>query len=149
FYIISARVLQNSPHGEGGLVIKPQNDSKDSKSLIIDVPGETQDAINQLSSGQLMVVSLAFFLALNIRDRDAGAKLLLIDDPVQDMDALNSHALVDVLRREFTGKDDNYQLVASTSSDIQMNLMKYKMHLPGKSIIKVQDKFFGTTIKEV
>lgn len=142
FYIISARVLQNSPHGEGGLVIKPQG-GETGKSLIIDIPGETQDAINQLSSGQLMVVSLAFFLALNIQTRRNGAKLLLIDDPIQDMDALNSHALIDVLRREFTGKDDGYQLIASTSSDMLMNLMKYKMHLTSDSIINVQDIFFS------
>jgi exonuclease SbcC len=150
FYVISARILQNSPHGEGGLVIKPQKDDDNSKSLIVGVPGETQDAVNQLSSGQLMVVALAFFLALNIRNRGSNAaKLLLLDDPVQDMDSLNSHALVDVLRREFTSESHKYQLITSTSSDIQMNLMKYKMRLSGDSIFKVQDRFFSVKEKDV
>ena len=82
------------------------------------------DAINQLSTGQLAVVSLAFTLSLNTMFKlSDNLNFLMIDDPVQDMDAMNVLSFIEILRH---GIIDKYQIILSTYSDLNALFMGYK-----------------------
>ena len=82
-----------------------------------------QDAMYQLSSGQIAIISFAFTLSLNTTFKISDdLKILIIDDPIQDMDAMNVYALIDMLRHSLL----NYQIIMSTHSDSSAMFIKYK-----------------------
>lgn len=139
FYIYTAKILQNYQQGMGVFLSTNENDAirflTDSTS--------NHDAIHHLSSGQLAVVSLAFTLAINkTYNISKNLKYLVIDDPIQEMDALNVHAFVELIRHEFL---EDYQLIFSTHSDSNSLYMKYKFEKfinQNVSLISVQSEFF-------
>lgn len=140
FYIYSAKILQNYQQGMG--VFLATNENNDSIRFLTD-PTTDHDAMHHLSSGQLSVTSLAFTLAINktysISDE---LKFLLIDDPIQEMDSLNIHSFIELIRHEFV---DDYQLIFSTHSDMNALYIKYKLEkLKNRPVelINVQTEFF-------
>jgi exonuclease SbcC len=144
FYLYTSKILQNSPQCDG-IFMHSQNDSK--TIVFTTARGETLDAAHQLSSGQLVVVSMAFYLAMNTVYPQKSTKLMLIDDPIQDLDVLNIHSLTELLRRKFIG---DYQLIMSTHNEFDINYMRYKF---GTAISKdrinnidVQELFFNTDL---
>jgi exonuclease SbcC len=81
------------------------------------------DVVHHLSSGQLAVVSLAFCLALNkVYSISKGFRFLAIDDPVQTMDDINIHALIELIRHDFS----DYQIILSTHEDDISSYINYK-----------------------
>ena len=144
FYLYTSKILQNSPQCDG-IFMHSQNDSK--TIVFTTARGETLDAAHQLSSGQLVVVSMAFYLAMNTVYPQKSTKLMLIDDPIQDLDVLNIHSLTELLRRKFIG---NYQLIMSTHNEFDINYMRYKFGTAiSKDRIKnidVQELFFNTAL---
>jgi exonuclease SbcC len=140
FYVYSAKILQNTPQCQGVFMVT-QSDS----GTIVFTPerGATHDILGQLSSGQLVVVSMAFYLAMNTVFSDHRTGLMAIDDPVQDLDALNIHSLTELMRREFIGQ---YQVIMSTHNDQDVNYMRYKFStaVGSENIrnINVQQLFF-------
>lgn len=143
FYLYSSKILQNSPQCTGIFM----HSQRESKTVVFTTArGETLDAAHQLSSGQLVVVSMAFYLAMNTVYPQKSTKLMLIDDPIQDMDVLNVHSLTELLRRKFIG---DYQLIMSTHNELDINYMRYKFSTAiSKDKIKninVQELFFNTT----
>src|SRR5699024_5706830 len=85
FYIYTAKILQNYQQGMG--VFLSTSEKRDAIRFLTD-PTTNHDAIHHLSSGQLTVVSLAFTLAINkTYNISDNLKILMIDDPVQEMDA--------------------------------------------------------------
>lgn len=141
FYIYTAKMLQNYQQGMG--VFLSTSGGRDTIRFLTD-PTTDHDAIHHLSSGQLAVVSLAFTLAINkTYNISDNLKFLTIDDPVQEMDALNVHSFVELVRHEFL-KD--YQFIFSTHSDMNALYMKYKFEKVNKkevSLINVQNEFFN------
>lgn len=139
FYIYTAKILQNYQQGMGIFLSTNENDAI---RFLTDSTSD-HDAIHHLSSGQLAVVSLAFTLAINkTYNISNNLKFLAIDDPIQEMDALNVHAFVELIRHEFL-KD--YQLIFSTHSDSNSLYMKYKLEKfmsQNVSLISVQSEFF-------
>jgi exonuclease SbcC len=119
FYVYSAKILQNNPNGQG-IFIKTDSDS--STIVFCANASTSHDALHQLSSGQLAVVSMAFHLSMNAVYTTKSLNLLIIDDPIQDMDSLNVHSFSELLRREFA-KD--YQIIMSTHDDLDMQYLKY------------------------
>ena len=82
------------------------------------------DAMNQLSTGQLAVVSLAFTLSLNTMFKlSDNLNFLMIDDPIQDMDAMNVLSFIEILRH---GIIEKYQIILSTYCDQNALFMGYK-----------------------
>ena len=76
-------------------------------------------------------------------------KLLAIDDPVQDMDSLNVHTFIELLRHEFG--DDKYQIVTATHNDEQAMYLRYKLNQYSQTkaeTINVQDTFFKPKLIE-
>ncbi|OZU88230.1 hypothetical protein CIL03_11285 [Virgibacillus indicus] len=140
FYIYTAKMLQNYQQGMG--VFLSTSDGKDAIRFLTD-PTTDHDATHHLSSGQLAVVSLAFTLAINkTYNISDNLKFLTIDDPIQEMDALNVHSFIELIRHEFL-KD--YQFIFSTHSDMNALYMKYKFEKIDKkevSLINVQNEFF-------
>ena len=145
FFIYSAKMLQNYQQGLGIFLTYNKttidkeetttdeatgNQVKTIKKItktIIRFKSDSNndhDAINQLSTGQLAVVSLAFTLSLNTMFKlSDNLNFLMIDDPVQDMDAMNVLSFIEILRH---GIIDKYQIILSTYSDLNALFMGYK-----------------------
>ncbi|MFA9413041.1 MULTISPECIES: AAA family ATPase [unclassified Streptococcus] len=128
FFIYSAKMLQNYQQGMGiFLTYRKATDSSDEKTAIIRFksdPNNDHDVMNQLSTGQLAVVSLAFTLSLNTMFKlSDNLNFLMIDDPIQDMDAMNVLSFIEILRH---GIIDKYQIILSTYSDYNALFMGYK-----------------------
>lgn len=127
FFIYSAKMLQNYQQGLGiFLTYKKATENSEEKAIIRfkSDPENDHDAMNQLSTGQLAVVSLAFTLSLNTMFKlSENLNFLMIDDPIQDMDAMNVLSFIEILRH---GIIDKYQIVLSTYSDHNALFMGYK-----------------------
>ncbi len=127
FFIYSAKMLQNYQQGLGiFLTYKKATENSENKAIIRfkSDPENDHDAMNQLSTGQLAVVSLAFTLALNTMFKlSDNLNFLMIDDPIQDMDAMNVLSFIEILRH---GIIDKYQIILSTYSDQNALFMGYK-----------------------
>lgn len=128
FFIYSAKMLQNYQQGMGiFLTYKKTNEDDATKKMIIRFKSDSSsdhDAMNQLSTGQLAVVSLAFTLSLNTMFKlSDNLNFLMIDDPIQDMDAMNVLSFIEILRH---GIIDRYQIILSTYSDQNALFMGYK-----------------------
>lgn len=140
FYIYTAKILQNYQQGMG--VFLSTSEDKDAIRFLTDISTD-HDATHHLSSGQLAVVSLAFTLAINkTYNISDNLKFLAIDDPIQEMDALNIHSFIELIRHEFL---EEYQMVFSTHSDTNALYMKYKFEKMTNrpvSMINVQKEFF-------
>ena len=111
-FIYSAKMLQNYQQGLGiFLTYKKTMEASNEKAIIRfkTDPNNDHDAMNQLSTGQLAVVSLAFTLSLNTMFKlSDNLKFLMIDDPIQDMDAMNVLSFIEILRH---GIIDRYQII--------------------------------------
>lgn len=129
FFIYSAKMLQNYQQGLGiFLTYKKTIGNNDEKTAVIRFksdPSNDHDVMNQLSTGQLAVVSLAFTLSLNTMFKlSDNLNFLMIDDPIQDMDAMNVLSFIEILRH---GIIDSYQIILSTYSDHNALFMGYKL----------------------
>ncbi|QLB12734.1 hypothetical protein EV697_101425 [Bisgaardia hudsonensis] len=120
-------MLQNYQQGFGiFLTYKEATETTEEKAVIKfkSDPSNDHDAIHQLSTGQLAVVSLAFTLSLNTMFKLSDhLNFLMIDDPIQDMDAMNVLSFIEILRHGIIKK---YQIILSTYSDSNALFMGYK-----------------------
>ena len=141
FFIYTAKILQNYQQGMGIFI-----DTNDNTSAIrfLTPTDSDHDVMHHLSSGQLAVVSLAFCLAINkTYNLSPNLKILAIDDPIQEMDALNIHSFIELIKNEFA---NDYQLIFSTHNDMNAIYMKYKIenfYEKSVKVINVQKEFFG------
>jgi exonuclease SbcC len=119
FFIYTAKILQNYKQGFGIFVkLKASGNIN-----FVTGNDSNHDIVFHLSTGQLAVVSIAFCLVLNkVYDTNKNFKFIAIDDPVQTMDNLNIHSLIELIRHDFKG----YQLILSTHDDFLAQYMKYK-----------------------
>jgi exonuclease SbcC len=140
FHIFSARILQNYNQGMGIFLVNDED-----KIVFSSINRKDHDVTRKLSSGQLAVTSIAFFLSMNKVYRNFNLlNLLAIDDPIQDLDAINIHTFIELLRHEFAGE---YQLLIATHDDMNARYMKYKLekYVKNQEVkqINVQDLFFN------
>lgn len=127
FYIYSGRIMQDCYFGRG-LFMK---NTKSKYVLFVSQYHSDVDALFNMSSGQLVVVALAFLMALN--KLYAKVKFLAIDDPIQTIDDMNLWGFIETLRHEF--KDTT--LLMSTHEPDYGGLLRYKlskMHIQAKYI---------------
>jgi len=140
FYIYTAKILQNYQQGMG-IFLSTKGES-DAIRFLTDSSSD-HDAIHHLSSGQLAVTSIAFALAINkTYNISDNLKFLTIDDPIQEMDSMNIHSFIELIRHEFL---NDYQLIFSTHNDSNALFMKYKFEKINSeevSLIDVQSEFF-------
>ena len=117
FYIYSGRIMQDCYFGRG-LFMK----NTDSRYVqFVSQYHSDVDALFNMSSGQLVVVALAFLMALN--KLYAKVKFLAIDDPIQTIDDMNLWGFIETLRHEF--KDTT--LLMSTHEPDYGGLLRYKL----------------------
>jgi len=139
FFLYTAQMLQNYQQGMGVFINVKENSSEVSFSA--GTNAKKNDAIHHLSSGQLSVVALSFTLALNKVYQQYNSKILFIDDPIQEMDSLNIHSFIELIRNEFL---NDYQILMSTHNDTNALFMKYKFEKylsESTKIFNVQSEF--------
>ncbi|SKA64366.1 exonuclease SbcC [Succinivibrio dextrinosolvens DSM 3072] len=118
FYIYSGRIMQDCHYGRG-LLIKPNFPKK----RILFVSGSYKsdvDALYNMSSGQLVSLSIAFLLTLN--KLYARSPMIAIDDPVQTIDDINLWGLIETLRHDF----NQHFLLLSTHEQDYSQLLRDK-----------------------
>lgn len=138
FYLNSGKILKHYQQGMGIFIQMKENTN--SIRFIADNESD-HDVVHHLSSGQLAVVSLAFSLSLNkVYKVSEGYKFLAIDDPVQTMDDLNIHSLIELLRHNFSG----YQVLLSTHENSVSSYFNYKFGKFGFKTkkVNVQEHFY-------
>ena len=115
FHIYSGRIVQDFQGGLGLFII-----DRGDKIKFVSSPSKTYDAIFSMSTGQLSALILSFTLALN--KKYSKSKLLLIDDPVQAMDDINTAGFIELLRNDFSDR----QIILSTHEQMLSSYIRYK-----------------------
>ncbi len=135
-FIYSARIMQSYQSGEG-IKIHTKDDRTGQFRLVCS--NNSHDIYNTMSSGQLSAASISFSLALNKVFSNNKFEMVLIDDPIQNMDEINIVSFIDMLKVEFP----NTQVIISTHDSTFASYIKYKYEISGLDVksIKMQEKF--------
>lgn len=120
FYIYTGKILQNHSLGSG-LVIDFEMKREDSQ-IYIRPTHRDQEVTYTLSSGQLSATVISLMLVLNKVFNNSKFGTLLIDDPLQTLDEINSHSLVELLKYNFSEQ----QIIISTHEDRYSKFIRYK-----------------------
>ena len=130
FHIYTGKILQNHSLGSG-LCIDFETEKQ--KQVYIRPTYKDQEVAYLLSSGQLSATVISFMLVLNKVFNQSKLGTILIDDPLQTLDEINTHSLVELLKYNFSDQ----QLILSTHEDRYSKFIRYKYEkfgLAGKSI---------------
>lgn len=76
------------------------------------------------SSAQTNVVAISIFLGIALRQQWSNLNALFLDDPIQNMDDINVHSFVDIIRSVI--RDTSKQFFISTHDERVFNFMKIK-----------------------
>lgn len=120
FYIFTGKILQQHSLGSG-LILDLNIKNKDPQ-LKINPKGRDQEASYTLSSGQLSATVISLMLVLNRVYNNSKLGTILIDDPLQTLDEINTHSLIEVLKYNFSDQ----QVVLSTHEERYSKLIRYK-----------------------
>lgn len=130
FHIYTGKILQNHSLGSG-LCIEFETDKQ--KQVYIRPTYKDQEVAYLLSSGQLSATVISLMLVLNKVFNQSKLGTILIDDPLQTLDEINTHSLVELLKYNFSDQ----QLILSTHEDRYSKFIRYKYDrfgLTGKPI---------------
>lgn len=86
---------------------------------------ESTTPVYYLSEAQINILSICIFLADHAKKIEGGINTIIIDDPVQSMDDLNSYALIDLCKL-FTRRFEK-QIIITTHNRGFFNLFKEKL----------------------
>lgn len=120
FYIYTGKILQNHSLGSGLVIDFEMN--KANSQIYIKPTNRDQEVTYTLSSGQLSATVISLMLVLNKVFNQSKFGTLLIDDPLQTLDEINSHSLVELLKYNFSEQ----QIIISTHEDRYSKFIKYK-----------------------
>lgn len=134
FYINSGRILQEF-HGGNGIFVKMGSLKTDGVKFYSDIDAES-DPLYSLSSGQISSLVLAFCLTLNDVYRDHNLGMILIDDPIQTMDEINTITFIDLIRNNFKDR----QFIVSTHEDSFSALVRYKFKQNNANVLSISMK---------
>lgn len=127
FYIYTSKILQNHSLGTG-LVFNADLE-KASPEIMIHPLGRKQEASFSLSSGQLSATVISLMLVLNKVYNQNDLGVIMIDDPIQTLDEINTHSLIELLKHNFS----NEQVIMSTHEDKYSRFIRYKYERFGLS----------------
>ncbi|PVW14342.1 AAA family ATPase [Marixanthomonas spongiae] len=127
FYIYTGKILQEHSLGSG-LMFDADINNVDPQIKIKPLNRE-QEASYTLSSGQLSATVISLMLVLNKVYNTSKLGVVLIDDPVQTLDEINTHSLVELLKYNFSDQ----QIIMSTHEDRYSKFMRYKFDKFGLS----------------
>lgn len=120
FYIFTGKILQQHTLGSG-LILDLKTDYENS-ILKINPRNRDQEVSYTLSSGQLSATVISLTLVLNKVYNYPRLATILIDDPLQTLDDINTHSLIEVLKYNFA----NQQVLLSTHEERYSKLIRYK-----------------------
>jgi DNA repair exonuclease SbcCD ATPase subunit len=148
FFIYTAKILQNFQQWMWIYIsVKFENgewENYKNETIVFHSDWKSEnDIMHQLSSWQLAVVSLAFTLSINkVYNLSEELNFMNIDDPIQELDSLNIHSFIELIRHNFL----DYIFIMSTHSDENAYFMKYKIEKikweNTVNLLNVQNKFF-------
>lgn len=130
FHIYTGKILQNHSLGSG---LSIEFETGKQKQVYIRPTCKDQEVAYLLSSGQLSATVISLMLVLNKVFNQSKLGTILIDDPLQTLDEINTHSLVELLKYNF----NDQQLILSTHEDRYSKFIRYKYDrfgLTGKSI---------------
>lgn len=127
FYIYTSKILQNHSLGTG-LVFNADID-KATPEIMIHPLGRKQEASFSLSSGQLSATVMSLMLVLNKVYNQNDLGVIMIDDPIQTLDEINTHSLIELLKHNFSDE----QVILSTHEDKYSRFIRYKYERFGLS----------------
>lgn len=122
FYIFTGKILQNHTLGSGLLLILDIN--KENSQIYIRPKNRDQEVTYTLSSGQLAATVISLMLVLNKVFNNTKLGTILIDDPLQTLDELNAHSLVELMKYNFNSQ----QIIISTHEDRYSQFIQYKFN---------------------
>jgi len=131
FYIFTGKILQNHSLGSG-LVLNLEI-NREISQIYIRPKNRDQEVTYTLSSGQLSATVISLMLVLNKVFDQSKLGTIFIDDPLQTLDEINSHSLVELLKYNF----GEQQILLSTHEDRYSQFMQYKFNkfnLSNKSV---------------
>ena len=120
FYIFTGKILQEHSLGSG--LIFDADIGKSNPQIKIRPINRDQEASYILSSGQLSATVISLMLVLNKVYNTSLLGTILIDDPLQTLDEINTHSLVEVLKYNFSDQ----QIILSTHEDRYSRFIRYK-----------------------
>ncbi|EHH1028445.1 ATP-binding protein, partial [Vibrio parahaemolyticus] len=110
---ISFRVDLNG--NNKGIYIQARSNSMD----------DNNTPIYYLSEAQINILSICIFLADHARETESAINAIVIDDPVQSMDDLNSYALIDLCK--IFSRRFKKQIIITTHNRSFFNLFRNKL----------------------
>lgn len=122
FYIFTGKILQNHTLGSGLLLILDID--KENSQIYIRPKQRDQEVTYTLSSGQLAATVISLMLVLNKVFNNSKLGTIFIDDPLQTLDEINSHSLVELLKYNFSDQ----QIILSTHEDRYSQFLQYKFN---------------------
>ena len=122
FYIFTGKILQNHTLGSGLLLILDID--KENSQIYIRPKHRDQEVTYTLSSGQLAATVISLMLVLNKVFNNSKLGTIFIDDPLQTLDEINSHSLVELLKYNFSDQ----QIILSTHEDRYSQFIQYKFN---------------------
>ncbi|AYZ10996.1 hypothetical protein EGY05_03210 [Chryseobacterium arthrosphaerae] len=126
FHIYTGKILQNHSLGSG---LNIDFEMEKQKQLYITPSYKDQEVAFTLSSGQLSATVISLMLVLNKVFNQSKLGAIFIDDPLQTLDEINAHSLVELLKYNFS--DD--QIILSTHEDKYSRFIRYKFEKFGLS----------------
>ena len=126
FHIYTGKILQNHSLGSG---LNIEFDMERQKQLYITPCYNDQEVAFTLSSGQLSATVISLMLVLNKVFNQSRFGTIFIDDPLQTLDEINAHSLVELLKYNFSDQ----QIVLSTHEDKYSRFIRYKFEKFGLS----------------
>jgi hypothetical protein len=124
--------------------------------ILIDKPGGKSNAKNILSSGQLNVLAISIFLAINNEQKIHSLNFVGIDDPIQNMDDINQYSMCDIFcmkghsHSHGRGHIEKSDIHKHPYTPISKNLDKKmsKLEIKNKKLRNETDKLSATVKKE-
>lgn len=133
FHIYTGKILQNHSLGSG---LSIHFETEKNSQIYIRPSSKDQEVAYLLSSGQLSATVISLMLVLNKVFNKSKLGVVFIDDPLQTLDEINSHSLVELLKYNFRDQ----QLILSTHEDRYSKFIRYKYEKFGIESISVNMK---------
>lgn len=120
FFIYTGKILQYHSLGSG-LILDADIQTSEPQIKIQPI-GIGQEVSYTLSAGQLTATVISMLLVLNKVYNFSKFSTILIDDPIQTLDEINTHSLVELFKHNFAEK----QILISTHEDRYSKFIRSK-----------------------
>lgn len=113
-----------SIYGFGNILLEPRRGGIEAR--VERMAGKNVLPSDYFSGSQIQVVMLSLFLTAALTQTWSSFAPILIDDPVQHFDDLNTYSFLDLVRGLVVGPDRECQFIISTCEDRLFRLMRQK-----------------------